>query len=230
MIIDVIIPAWNEEQSIGHVVGDIDRNLVRTVFVVDNNSKDRTGHVAASAGAIVLVEKEQGYGAACLKGIQQAQVQEPRADVYVFMDADYSDYAHEMPLLLAPIISGAADMVIGSRALGQREKGSMTPQQVFGNWLATRLIRLFFNFAYTDLGPYRAIKSDALEKIGMRDRNYGWTVEMQIKALKHQLKVAEVAVNYRKRIGVSKVSGTVKGTVMAGYKIIVTIFKYALWK
>lgn len=229
MIIDVVIPAWNEEKSIGHVVRDIDRTRVRHVIVVDNNSKDKTREVAESAGAIVLFEGEQGYGAACLTGIAHARNQVPRAEVLVFMDADYSDYAHELPLLLAPILNDGADLVIGSRALGVREKGSMTPQQVFGNWLATRLIRLFFNFTYSDLGPYRAIRTDALEQIGMRDRNYGWTVEMQIKALKHKLKVAEVAVNYRKRIGVSKVSGTVKGTIMAGYKIIITIFKYALW-
>ena len=228
MITDVIIPAWNEEPSIGKVVADIDRAVVRRVIVVDNNSRDATAAVASAAGATVITEKEQGYGAACLAGIALANADPQPADVIVFMDADYSDYAHEMPLLLAQIEAGY-DMVIGSRALGNREKGSMTPQQVFGNALATFLIRLIYRFRYTDLGPYRAITRDALNRIGMRDRNYGWTVEMQIKALKHSLKVTEVPVNYRRRIGVSKVSGTVKGTVMAGYKIITTIFRYALW-
>ncbi|MGF1565095.1 MAG: glycosyltransferase family 2 protein [Flavobacteriales bacterium] len=229
MIIDVIIPAWNEEPSIGKVVSDIDRTLVRRVIVVDNNSRDRTAQVASAAGAIVITEKEQGYGAACLAGIALANSNPQPADVIVFMDADYSDYAHEMPLLLAPLTEGY-DMVIGSRALGQREKGSMTPQQVFGNALATWLIRIIYRFRYTDLGPYRAIKREALNRIGMRDRNYGWTVEMQIKALQHGLNVTEVAVNYRRRIGVSKVSGTLKGTILAGYKIITTIFRYALWR
>lgn len=231
MIVDVIIPAWNEERSIGKVVSDIDRALVRTVIVVDNNSRDKTAEVAQSAGATVLQEPVQGYGAACLRGIAYANNScDPPADVIVFMDADYSDYASEMPQLLAEIKDGRADMVIGSRALGQREKGSMTPQQVFGNWLATFLIRLIYGFRYTDLGPYRAIRLEKLNAIEMRDMNYGWTVEMQIKALQHKLNIAEVPVNYRRRIGVSKVSGTVKGTILAGYKIILTIFRYALWK
>lgn len=230
MKIIVIIPAWNEAPSIGKVVQDIDQSLVGEVVVVDNNSKDSTAMVAREAGATVLFEGEQGYGAACLKGIAYMNDLDDKPDLVVFMDADYSDYAEEMPELIAPILQGEADMVIGSRALGQREKGSMTPQQVFGNWLATRMIRLFFGHRYTDLGPYRAITRSALNQIGMRDRNYGWTVEMQIKALQHDLRVAEIPVNYRMRIGVSKVSGTLKGTVMAGYKIIFTIFKYALWK
>lgn len=230
MIVDVIIPAWNEERSIGKVVSDIDRGLVRTVIVVDNNSRDATAEVSESAGAQVLHESIQGYGAACLTGIAYANGCSPKADVIVFMDADYSDYAEEMPQLLAPIVSGYADLVIGSRALGQREKGSMTPQQVFGNWLATFLIRLIYRFRYTDLGPYRAIRLEKLNVIGMRDQNYGWTVEMQIKALQRHLKITEVPVNYRRRIGVSKVSGTLKGTILAGYKIILTIFRYALWK
>lgn len=228
VIIDVIIPAWNEEPSIGKVVSDIDRSLVRHVIVVDNNSRDKTAQVASAAGATVIHEREQGYGAACLAGIAHANNDPQPANVIVFMDADYSDYSSEMPLLLAPLEQGY-DMVIGSRALGKREKGSMTPQQVFGNALATFLIRVIYRFRYTDLGPYRAIQRDALNRIGMRDRNYGWTVEMQIKALKHGLRVTEVPVNYRRRIGLSKVSGTVKGTILAGYKIITTIFRYALW-
>lgn len=227
MIVDVVIPAWNEEKSIGKVVGDIDRTIVRNVFVTDNNSKDRTAEVAKEAGATVLTEKRQGYGSACLKGIAQARIQVPKADVIVFMDADYSDYASEMPMLLDPIKNDGVDMVIGSRAKGEKERGSMTVPQVFGNWLATRLMKWLYGFVYSDLGPYRAIRFPSLEQIKMRDPDYGWTVEMQIKALKHGLKVAEVPVTYRKRIGVSKVSGTVKGTILAGYKIITTIFKYA---
>lgn len=226
LVVDVVIPAWNEELSIGNVVRDIDRSVVRNVFVVDNNSKDKTASVAKDAGAIVIPEPHQGYGAACLKGIAAANGVDVVADIIVFMDADYSDYAEEMTSLLQPIISGEADMVIGSRARGSREKKSMTIPQVFGNWLATRMIRLFYGFAYTDLGPYRAIRLESLNALGMRDRDFGWTVEMQIRALKKKLKIAEVPVNYRRRIGVSKVSGTVKGTVLAGYKIITTIFKH----
>lgn len=230
MVVDVIIPAWNEEKSIGHVVRDIDRSIVRNVFVIDNNSSDTTAKVATSAGAIVLHEKRQGYGSACLKGIAVARNQQPKADVIVFMDADYSDYAEEMPLLLEAIKDGSADLVIGSRALGERERGSMTPQQVFGNWLATWMIKVIYGFQYSDLGPYRAIRFAHLEQLEMRDPDYGWTVEMQVKALHHQLKIKEVAVRYRKRIGVSKVSGTLKGTILAGYKIITTILKYTRWK
>lgn len=227
MIVDVIIPAWNEEASIGKVVRDIDHALVRNVFVTDNNSRDRTAQVAKEAGAMVLTENRQGYGSACLKGIAAANECSPLADVIVFMDADYSDYAEEMPQLLQPIVDGEADMVIGSRALGDRESGSMTGPQVFGNWLATRMIRVIYGFRYTDLGPYRAIRLDALNRLKMRDPDYGWTVEMQVKALHKKLKIKEVPANYRKRIGVSKVSGTAKGTILAGYKIITTIIKYA---
>ena len=228
MIVDVVIPAWNEEKSIGKVVSDIDRNVVRHVIVVDNNSTDGTSEVAANAGARVVCEKEQGYGAACLRGLEEVYATQPLADVVVFMDADYSDFASEMPDLLRPIVDDRADMVIGSRALGKAEKGSMTVPQRFGNWLATTLIRMIYGFRFTDLGPYRAIRTESLASLGMKDRNYGWTVEMQIKAVRKKLRCAEVPVNYRKRIGVSKVSGTVKGTILAGYKIITTIFKYSL--
>jgi glycosyltransferase involved in cell wall biosynthesis len=212
-----------------HVVKDIDRLLVRDVIVVDNNSKDATAQVSINAGATSISEKRQGYGSACLKGMEYANAKQIPADIIVFMDADYSDYASEMSLLLAPIIDGKADMVIGSRALGEKERGAMTPQQVFGNWLATWMIKHIYKHQYTDLGPYRAIRLESLNVLGMRDPDYGWTVEMQVKALHKKLKVAEVPVNYRKRIGVSKVSGTVKGTILAGYKIITTIIKYA-WK
>lgn len=226
MIVDVVIPALNEEKSIGHVLADIPREAVRHVIVVDNGSSDRTEEVAVSAGAKVLREPEKGYGAACLKGIAWSLSQSTPPDVVAFLDADYSDHPQQLPEVLAPIERDKADLVIGSRALGERESGSMTAPQVFGNWLATWLLRLFYGVQFTDLGPFRAIRRTSLEQIGMVDRNFGWTVEMQLKAAKHKLRCVEVPVNYRRRIGKSKVSGTVKGTVMAGYKILFTIFKY----
>lgn len=227
-LINVIIPAYNEEKSIAQVVQDIPEGFVGEVIVVNNNSKDLTAKVAAAAGATVLHEPNPGYGNACLKGIAYAAAkpEHQRPDIIVFLDGDYSDYPQEMVQLVQPIVDGQADMVIGSRALGQREAGAMMPQQIFGNWLATTLIRLFYGARFTDLGPFRTIKMDTLLALGMRDRNYGWTVEMQAKAAKQKVKYVELPVSYRKRIGVSKVSGTVKGTVMAGYKIILTIFKY----
>ena len=222
--ITVIIPAFNEEKSIGKVVSDIPRDLIEHVIVVNNNSNDNTVEVAKSAGAIVLDEPRRGYGWACLKGIEKSR--ELKTDIVVFMDGDYSDYPEEIVKVIAPILEDNHDMVIGSRVLGKREKGSLTPQQVFGNRLATKLIRLFYGARFTDLGPFRAIKSDALEQLKMADKTYGWTIEMQIKASKEKMKFCEVPVNYRKRIGVSKVSGTIKGTVLAGIKIIFAIFKY----
>jgi glycosyltransferase involved in cell wall biosynthesis len=225
-IIDVIIPAFNEEKSIGAVLDDIPKALVRDIIVCNNNSKDNTGAVALAHGATVVFQPLQGYGNACLKGMEYIARKEVKPNIVVFLDADYSDHPEEMLKLIAPITEGVADLVIGSRALGNREQGSMTPQQVFGNWLATLLIRLFFNYRFTDLGPFRAIRYDKLLNIHMIDKNYGWTVEMQVKAAKHRLRCTEVPVTYRRRIGVSKVSGTVKGTIMAGYKIILTIFKY----
>lgn len=225
-IIDVIIPAFNEENSVGNVVNDIPKELVREVIVVNNNSTDKTAINAKTAGATVLEEKNMGYGNACLKGLTHISKKEIAPDIVVFLDADYSDFPEEIVDVILPIISKDMDMVIGSRALGNLEKGSMTPQQVFGNWLATFLLRLFYGVKYTDLGPFRAIKYPSLLKIGMKDKTYGWTVEMQVKAAKLKMKTCEVPVNYRKRIGFSKVSGTVKGTIGAGYKIITTIFKY----
>jgi glycosyltransferase involved in cell wall biosynthesis len=226
VIIDVIIPAFNEENSVGAVVKDIPKTLVREVIVVNNNSTDSTSKQAAAAGAMVLHEPVQGYGNACLKGMHYLTTKTNPPDVVVFLDADYSDYPEDMRLLLKPIAEEKADLVIGSRALGKREAGSMTPQQVFGNWLATTLIRLFYGVVFTDLGPFRAIRYEALLRIGMKDKTYGWTVEMQLKAAKLGLKTKEVSVRYRKRIGFSKISGTLKGTVGAGYKIITTIFRY----
>lgn len=224
----VIIPAYNEAESIGKVVKDIPAELVKEVVVVNNNSTDATEAVARAAGATVLREERKGYGNACLCGIAYAADKEAadRPEIIVFIDGDYSDYPGEMPLLIAPIVREDFDMVIGSRALGNREKGSMTPQQVFGNWLATTLIRLFYRTRYTDLGPFRAIKFDKLLALQMQDQTYGWTVEMQLKAAKKKYKTTEVAVTYRRRIGVSKISGTVKGTILAGYKILYTIFRY----
>ena len=221
----VIIPAYNEENSIAKVVNDIPDGLVDEVIVVNNNSNDDTDLNARNAGATVLHEHRPGYGYACLKGIEYIKQLQPAPDVVVFIDADYSDHPEEMPLLVQPIIDGM-DMVIGSRALGKKEKGSMTPQQVFGNWLATGLLKVIYGVSYTDLGPFRAIRYDKLLQIDMKDTTYGWTVEMQLKAAKLKMKIVEVPVNYRKRIGFSKISGTVKGTVLAGYKIITTIFKY----
>jgi glycosyltransferase involved in cell wall biosynthesis len=225
-IIDVIIPAFNEENSVGNVVHDIPKSLVREIIVINNNSTDKTATNAQAAGALVLEEKNMGYGNACLKGMEHIAQKEIKPDLVVFLDADYSDYPEEMIDVIAPILDQHMDMVIGSRALGNLEKGSMTPQQVFGNWLATFLMKLFYNVNYTDLGPFRAIKYSSLVALGMKDKTYGWTVEMQVKAAKHNMKTCEVPVNYRVRIGFSKVSGTVKGTIGAGYKIITTIFKY----
>ncbi len=221
----VIIPAYNEENSIAKVINDIPQGLVDEVIVVNNNSNDATDVNARNAGATVLHEHRPGYGFACLKGIEYIKQLQPLPDIVVFIDADYSDHPEEMPLLIEPIINGM-DMVIGSRALGKKEKGSMTIPQIFGNWLATRLLKIIYHVRYTDLGPFRAVKYEKLLEINMQDTTYGWTVEMQLKAAKLKMKIIEVPVSYRKRIGFSKISGTLKGTVLAGYKIITTIFKY----
>lgn len=226
-IVDVIIPAFNEEEAVGLVLRDIPKNVVRNTIVVNNNSSDNTAAVASKAGAIVLEEKEQGYGAACLKGLTYLENLTNQPDIVVFLDADYSDHPEELPKLISPIIDGRSLFVVGSRALGNREKGSMMPQQVFGNWLATRLMKLFYGASFTDLGPFRAVSWTALKEIGMTDRDFGWTVEMQVKALKKGIPYEEVPVKYRKRKGVSKITGTIRGTVMAGYKIIFTILRYA---
>jgi glycosyltransferase involved in cell wall biosynthesis len=223
-IISVVIPAFNEEKSIGKVVADIDRKLVKYVIVVNNNSTDNTIDVAKKAGAIVLNEPNKGYGWACLKGI--VKTKELNTDIVVFLDGDYSDYPQEIKNIVAPILNNGMDMVIGSRTLGKSEKGSLTPQQIFGNWLATRLIRIFYGASFTDLGPFRAIKAIVLDDLEMTDKTYGWTIEMQLKVVNKKYKFQEVAVNYKKRIGVSKVSGTVKGTLNAGIKIIFAVFKY----
>jgi glycosyltransferase involved in cell wall biosynthesis len=224
-IIDVIIPAFNEEKSITQVIGDIPA-LVRHVVVANNNSTDRTAEVAASAGAQVVFEAQKGYGKACLTAMDWIKQQEVQPDILVFLDGDYSDYPQELELLIEPILRGKAELVIGSRSLGQREAGSMTIPQVFGNELATTLMRWMYGAKFSDLGPFRAIHWGKLIALGMVDQNFGWTIEMQIKAHQVGLRYQEVPVRYRKRIGVSKVSGTVKGVIGAGYKIIFTIFKY----
>ncbi len=221
----VIIPAFNEENAIGEVIREIPEGITEVV-VVNNASTDNTAQIAQQAGATVLFEPVPGYGRACLKGIDYLKKSTPQPDIIVFLDGDHSDYPEEIPMVAKPIIERDADLVIGSRALGNKEQGSMTPQQIFGNWLATRLLKLFYNTKFTDLGPFRAIRFDKLLELNMQDTTYGWTVEMQLKAAKLKMKCMEVPVRYRKRIGVSKISGTLKGTVMAGYKIITTIFKY----
>lgn len=227
MIIDVIIPAYNEENAVGKVVKAIPKDLVREIVVVNNNSSDETSTIAGNAGATVLMQRDRGYGNACLKGIEYLKLKdEGDPDVVVFLDADFSDFPEEMVRIVAPIQQGKAELVIGSRALGKKEKGSMLIQQRFGNWLATTLIHRIYKYRYTDLGPFRAIRMDKLELICMRDRTYGWTVEMQLKALKHGLLIQEVPVSYRKRIGKSKITGTVSGTLGAGWKILATIWKY----
>lgn len=211
----VIIPALNEEKAIGRVLDDIP-DWVDEVIVADNGSSDGTPEVAAAHGARVVHQPQRGYGAACLKGIAALDP----CDIVAFIDGDYSDHPQEMGDVVDPIIRNEADLVIGSRVRGELEPGALTPQQIFGNWLACRLMALFWKAEFTDLGPFRAIRTTSLEQIGMVDENYGWTVEMQIKALQHGLRCAEVPVSYRPRIGVSKVSGTLKGTVLAGYTIL----------
>lgn len=225
MIIDVVIPAFNEENGVDKVIADIPENLVREVVVCNNASTDATARKARDAGATVVEQPAKGYGNACLAGIAYLEKKEVSPDIVVFLDADYSDHPEEMSLVIRPICRGKAELVIGSRALGKLEYGAMTPQQLFGNWLATTLIKMIYGYEFTDLGPFRAITWDALKSIDMQDRTYGWTVEMQVKAAKAKLRCTEVPVNYRRRIGKSKVSGTVKGTILAGHKILWTIFK-----
>jgi glycosyltransferase involved in cell wall biosynthesis len=226
ILIDIIIPAYNEENSVGKVIMDIPKEYVNEIIVVNNNSNDATSVNAFNAGATVLDQPLQGYGFACLKGIEYISNKTIKPDIVVFIDADYSDHPSEMTELIKPLIENNIDMVIGSRALGNRESGSMTFPQRFGNRLATTLIKFLYKTKYTDLGPFRAVRYTKLIEMNMQDTTYGWTVEMQLKAAKMKMAIAEIPVSYRKRIGHSKISGTVKGTVLAGYKIITTIFKY----
>jgi len=222
MKIGVIIPAYNEELSIGKVVSGIPRKKVTEIVVVNNNSTDKTKEVAIEAGAIVLDESFQGYGASCLTGIEYLKSR--KINIIVFLDGDYSDYPEEIKNLIDPIIKENYDFIIGSRILGKREKGALPLQSRIGSIIAGILIQLFWRTKYTDLGPFRAIKTEKLIELNMKDKWYGWTVEMQIKAIKRGLKLKEVPVSYRKRIGKSKVTGTIKGTLMASLIILKTIF------
>jgi len=224
----VIIPAFNEGDSIVNVIHDIPKNLVSEIVVVNNASNDSTEINARNAGATVIREDRRGYGYACLKGIEYAASKNglERPDVVVFLDGDYSDYPNEMKELVKPILEEDYDLVIGSRMLGKREKGSMLPQAIIGNAVATTLIKWFYGAKYTDLGPFRAIEFDKLLELNMQDKTFGWTVEMQIKAVKKGLRYCEVPVSYRSRIGVSKITGTLTGTIRAGYKILLMIFKH----
>jgi hypothetical protein len=219
----VIIPALNEEASIGLVVEAVPSDAVSEIIVVDNGSHDRTAEVARDAGATVLTEARRGYGYACLKGIAHALQKNP--GVIAFLDGDLSDSPEELPNILRPLKEGC-EFVVGSRMRGEREEGALLPHAVLGNRVACALIKLFWGYTFTDLGPFRAITTDALQRMRMSDPTFGWTVEMQIKAAKLKLRCAEVPVRYRKRIGESKVTGTIGGTVMASVKILYTIFKH----
>ena len=228
-IIKVIIPAFNEEKAIANVIAEIP-NTVDEIIVINNNSTDSTEYVAKNAGATVLSETRVGYGYACLKGMEYIANLEIIPDIVVFLDGDYSDYPEELTQLIEPILNQNIDFVIGARVPNLRETGSMTPQQVYGNRLATFLMKIFFKSKFTDLGPFRAIKYDKLLGLFMQDKTYGWTIEMQLKVIKQKLSYVEIPVRYKNRIGVSKVSGTLKGTIFAGAKIIGWIVKYTLKK
>ena len=225
-IIKVIIPAYNEQNAIANVINDLPK-IVDEVIVISNNSTDQTELNAKNAGATVLKEHRKGYGYACLKGMDYISKQKTTPEIIVFLDGDYSDYPEQLTEIIDPILNNDIDFVIGARVKKLRETGAMTPQQVFGNWLATFLMKLFFNAKFTDLGPFRAIKYEKLVALKMEDKTYGWTVEMQLKVLKHQMTYRELPVKYRNRIGTSKVSGTIKGTIFAGIKILSWIFKYS---
>ena len=222
--ISVIIPAFNEEDSIGLVLDALPQNLIHEVIVVDNNSTDNTARSASEKGARVVAEQRRGYGSACLKGISVLD----NPDIVVFLDGDFSDYPEEIVKLVAPIESGEMDFVLGSRMILPESRSALLPQSRYGNQLAVFLMRLFFRHKFTDLGPFRAIRYESLKTIAMQDTNFGWTVEMQIKAVKKGLRILEIPVKYRERVGVSKITGTFSGTIKAGTKIIYTIFKYLL--
>ena len=226
-IVKVIIPAFNEENAISKVIRDIPE-LVDEIIVVNNGSTDKTGKVAQKYGATVLFEHSKGYGYACLKGLNYIKNSKDLVDIIVFLDGDYSDYPNQMTEIISPIIDDNIDFVLGSRKKNLSEKGAMHPHQRFGNWLATKLMTLIFKSKFTDLGPFRAIKYDVLTQLKMSDKTYGWTIEMQLKILKKKFTYLEVPVKYRNRIGVSKVSGTLKGTIFAALKILTWIFKYSI--
>jgi glycosyltransferase involved in cell wall biosynthesis len=225
LTIDVVIPALNEEASLPLVLAQLPRPPVRRIVVADNGSTDATSRVAREGGAEVVAASRRGYGSACLAGLAHLRRTGP-PDIVVFIDADYSDHPEELPAVVAPILAGAADLVIGSRVLGRRERGALLPQARAGNLVACLLIRIFYGHRFTDLGPFRAIRWDALERIGMADPDFGWTAEMQVKAVRLGLRCAEVPVSYRRRVGVSKITGTITGTVRAGYKILWTVARH----
>ena len=222
--ISIIIPAYNEESSIGLVLDALPQEKLHEIIVVDNGSTDATARVAQEHGARVVKEPRKGYGSACLKGIDELDA----PDIVVFIDGDFSDFPEEIVLLIGPIETGEKDFVLGSRMVLPKSQLALLPQARYGNRLAVFLIKLFFKHEFTDLGPFRAIRYSSLMSIGMKDMDFGWTVEMQIKAVRNGLRIQEVPVNYRKRVGISKISGTVLGTFRAGTKIIYTIFKYLL--
>ena len=222
--ISIIIPAYNEESSIGLVLDALPQEKLHEIIVVDNGSTDATARVAQEHGARVVKEPRKGYGSACLKGIDELDA----PDIVVFIDGDFSDFPEEIVLLIGPIETGEKDFVLGSRMILPKSQSALLPQARYGNRLAVFLIKLFFKHEFTDLGPFRAIRYSSLMSIGMKDMDFGWTVEMQIKAVRNGLRIREVPVNYRKRIGISKITGTVLGTFRAGTKIIYTIFKYLL--
>ncbi len=226
-MVDVVIPARDESRSLPLVLADLPRELVREIVVVDNGSTDGTGDIASSLGCFVIREPRPGYGSACLAGLARLASRDRPPDLVAFLDADHSDHADELPLLLAPLLEDRADLVVGSRALGRSERGALLPQQRYGNALAAFLIRLLYGVRVTDLGPFRVIRWPTLVRIGMIDRDYGWTAEMQVKALKQGARYAEVPVSYRRRVGRSKIAGTVRGTLGAGWKILYTVFRYA---
>ena len=227
--IKVIIPAFNEEKSIAKVIAEIP-DLVEEIVVVNNNSTDQTVQVSTKAGATVITEKSKGYGYACLKGIDYLSQKDKTPEILVFLDGDFSDFPQELTKVIQPILDDKADFVVGARIKELRESGSLTTQQVFGNWLACFLMKILYQSSFTDLGPFRAIRWDTLKNLKMSDKTYGWTIEMQLKVLRQEISYQEVPVSYKKRIGVSKVSGTVKGTIFAGVKIIGWIFKHYLSK
>ena len=225
LTIDIVIPALDEEASLPLVLAQLPRSSVRRIVVADNGSTDATARVAREGGAEVVAATRRGYGSACLAGLAHLRRTGPPG-VVVFIDADYSDHPEELPAVVAPILAGTADLVIGSRVLGRRERGALLPQARAGNLVACLLIRIFYGHRFTDLGPFRAIRWESLERIGMADPDFGWTAEMQVKAVRLGLRCAEVPVSYRRRVGVSKITGTITGTVRAGYKILWTVARH----
>ena len=232
MTVDVLIPVLDEERSIGKVIGDLPRERLRTVVVVDNGCRDRSPQIAGDAGAVVVKQPQRGYGAACLAGIAHLRDSGDPPEILVFLDGDYSDFPEELPQVIAPIERGDADLVIGSRLLGNVSSDGLLPHTRFGNWLAGTLIRLLYGVKTTDLGPFRAIRWDALMRMQMEDEDFGWTVEMQAKAARLKMRYVEVPVSYRPRIGTSKITGTLSGSIKAAIKIAYTMVKlrYASFK